>query len=319
MTLLRRVLCGLAAAAIGAGTVWAAPAADPEGAVVDQLIAPARQPGPAWWRVSSPTSVVYILGVPGALPKSQAWNTSVVERRLKGANEVIGPPTATAGASDTLAFLAILNQLHTKDLMEDSLPPALKARYEADLVRQGRDPHAYSHWIAAVAGLQLVTDYRKKAELDSAEPAKTVRHLAEHENVRVVPAATYRALPMFKAIAAQAGQPGIGPACLADALDEVEAGPGPVRAAADGWAKGNVRAALADQRGYEKCANSFPGGAELTRQAIHDTTGAIAGALAKPGHALALVSLRALLAPGGVLQQLQARGYKIDKPDMAGD
>ena len=39
-------------------------------------------------------------------------------------------------------------------------------------------------------------------------------------------------------------------------------------------------------------------------------------ALTKPGHAVALVNLRALLAPGGVLQQLQARGFKVAKPDV---
>jgi hypothetical protein len=317
VVILRRVLCGLAAASMAAGTVSAVASTDPESTVVDQLIVTARQPGPAWWRVSSPTSVVYVLGVPGALPKGQAWNTSVVERRLKGANEVIGPPTVAAGAGDTLALLGILNQLHTKDAMEDSLPPALKARFEVDRSRLGGDPRTYSHWMPAVAGLQMVSDYRRKADIDAAEPAKTVRHLAEHDGVRLVPAATYKALPLFKAIASQAGQ--VGPACLSDALDEIEAGPAPVRVAAEGWARGDVRAALAEQRGYEKCANSFPGGAELTRLAMRDTVGAIAGALAKPGHSLALVSLRALLAPGGVLQQLQARGFKVEKPDIVGD
>ncbi len=319
MAVLQRILCGAAAASLLAagGADGVARAADPESTVVEQLIVTARQPGPAWWRVSNSTSVVYILGLPSALPKGQTWNTSVVERRLKGANEVIGPPTATAGASDTLAFLSILNQLHTKDAMEDGLPANLKARFEADRGRLSDDPRAYSHWAPAVAGLQMVGDWRKKTGLDAAEPAKTVRHLAEHDGVKFVPAATYKALPLFKAIAAQAGQ--MGPPCLTDALDEIEAGAGPVRAAADGWARGDVRAALGEQRGYEKCANSFPGGAELTRQAMRDTTGAIAGALAKPGHSLALVNLRALLAAGGVLQQLQARGYKIEKPDMAGD
>ena len=52
---------------------------------------------------------------------------------------------------------------------------------------------------------------------------------------------------------------------------------------------------------------------------MRDTAGGIAAALTKPGHSLALVNLRALLAPGGVLQQLQAKGFKIDRPDQLTD
>ena len=317
MAVLRWAFCGLSAALIAAGSASAAPAGDPEATVIDQLIVGARQPGPAWWRVSNANSVVYVLGVPGALPKGMSWDTAVVERRLKGANEVIAPPTVSAGAGDAIAVLSILNELHTRTPMDDQLPPALKARFEADRGRLSSDPNAYSHWVPAVAGLQMVGDYRRKASLDAAEPAKTVRHLAEHEGVSFTPAATYKAVPLFKAIAAQAGS--VGPACLSDALDEVEAGPAPASAVAQAWARGDVHAALAEQRGYEKCVNRFPEGAAITRVAMHDTAGAIATALGKPGHSVALVNLRALLAPGGVLQQLQARGFKVEKPDRAGD
>ena len=54
----------------------------------------------------------------------------------------------------------------------------------------------------------------------------------------------------------------------------------------------------------------------LIRYVVDDEFGAIAQALTKPGHAVAVVNLRALLAPGGVLQQLQARGFKVAKPDV---
>jgi len=313
---LRAALMAAALAAAVAGLAVAA-TVDPEATVVDAFVVTARLPGPAWWRVSSPTSTVYVFGVPGALPKGMAWDQSVVARRLKGANEVILPPTVSASAGDTMAVLGILASLHTSTPMEDSLPPALKSRFEADRARLGGDPRAYSHWMPAVAGLQMVSDWRRKNGLDAAEPAKTVRRLAEAGGVKTMPAGTYKALPLFKAVASQAGQ--VGPPCLSDALDEIEAGAGPVHAAAEGWARGDVRAALSEQRGYEKCANSFPDGAGITRLAMRDTTGAIAGALAKPGHSIAVVNLRALLAPGGVLQQLQARGFKIARPDDGGE
>ena len=303
------------AVAMAASAVSAA--VDPEASIVDTLVVTAKLPGPAWWRVSNSTSTVYVLGVPGALPKGMTWDQSVAARRVKGASEVILPPTVSAGAGDTIAVLQILGSLHTRTPMEDSLPPALKARFEADRSRLLDNSGAYSHWLPAVAGLQIVADWRRKNALDAAEPAKTVRRLATAAGVKTIPAGTYKAVPLFRALASQAGA--VGPPCLSDALDEVEAGSGPVRAAAEGWARGDVHAALAEQRGYEKCANSFPDGANITRLAMRDTTGAIAEALAKPGHAVAVVNLRALLASGGVLQQLQARGFKIARPDDSGN
>jgi len=307
----------LAGALVVAGAAVASPTADPEATVVEALVSPTHSPGPAWWRVSNASSTVYVLGIPGAIPKGMAWDQQVVQRRLKGAGEVILPPTVTAGVGDAAALIGMMGSLRSSAPLEDALPPGLKARYAADRARLPGDPRSYSHWLPAVAGLQMVGDWRKKLDLDPAEPAKTVRHLASAQGVQTIPAGTYKALPLFKAMAAQAGP--VGPVCVADALDEIEAGAGPVRAAAEGWARGDVRAALTEQRGYEKCANNFPEGANITRVATRDTAVAIAGALAKPGHSIAVVNLRALLAPGGVLQQLQARGFKVARPDEVGD
>jgi TraB/PrgY/gumN family len=312
-----RALLVVLVAAMAGAAIAASGATDPEATVVEALIVRGHQPGPAWWKVSNATATVYVFGVPGAIPKGMAWDQSVVERRVKGASEVILPPTVTAGVGDAAALVGMLGSLRSSTPMEDALPPALKARYEADRARLPGDPRGYSHWLPAVAGLQMVGDWRKKLDLDAAEPAKTVRHLASAEGVKTIPAGTYKALPLFKAMAAQAGP--VGPVCVADALDEIEAGAGPVHAAAEGWARGDVRAALTEQRGYEKCASNFPEGANITRVATRDTAVAIAAALAKPGHSIAVVNLRALLAPGGVLQQLQARGFKVARPDEVGD
>ena len=48
---------------------------------------------------------------------------------------------------------------------------------------------------------------------------------------------------------------------------------------------------------------------------MNDTAASIARALARPGHSVAIVNLRTLLASDGVLQQLRARGYTITTPE----
>jgi hypothetical protein len=136
--------------------------------------------------------------------------------------------------------------------------------------------------------------------------------MARSQGLKVVPAGTFRAVSLIRA--AETGLAQSGPACLADALDEIEAGAGQVRAAAEGWAHGDVAAALAAQRGYEKCLNSLPEGADVASKTMTDTTTAVAAALAAPGYSVAVVNLRTLLAEHGVLQRLQARGYAVARP-----
>src|ERR1700722_14860563 len=76
-------------------------------------------------------------------------------------------------------------------------------------------------------------------------------------------------------------------------------GAGQERWAAEGWARGDVAAALSAQRGYEKCLGSLPEGANVAARAMADSADAIAAALAVPGHSVAVVNLRTLLAQGG--------------------
>jgi hypothetical protein len=45
-----------------------------------------------------------------------------------------------------------------------------------------------------------------------------------------------------------------------------------------------------------------------------DQAAAIEQALKTPGHAIALVPLRPLLAQGGVLDRLQSKGYEVKTP-----
>ena len=155
---------------------------------------------------------------------------------------------------------------------------------------------------------------RHGQNLDSGEPGTTIERLARRNGVRVEPAGTYRAGALLKTITPELGA--IGELCLSDALDEVEAGPEPMRSAAEGWARGDSRAALAASRGYEKCVNAMPEGADLARRAMNDTTASIERALARPGRAIAIVNLRTLLASDGVLQQLRSQGYAVTTPEQ---
>ncbi len=309
--LFRLVALGLSLA--GAASA-AAPTADPEATVVQELVVTARAGGPAWWRVTNGASTVYVLGVPEALPRGLKWDMTLTRRRLRDAHELIEPPVVTAGLGDLFALLNARKHFRSKGPMENALPADLRARFLAERPRLNTDPRAYSGWTPLVAGLLMVSDFRRRAGLESRQPAGSITRLARNQGLKVVPAGTFRAVSLVRA--AETGLAESGPACLADALDEIDAGAGLVRTAAEGWAHGDVAAALAAQRGYEKCLNSLPEGVDVASKATADTTNTIAAALAAPGHSVAVVSLRTLLAEGGVLQRLQARGYTVARPDQ---
>ena len=298
-----------ALAFVGLTAAAAPPPVDPEANVADEFVVHGRLPGPAWWKVSRGDSKVFVLGMPGALPKGMAWDTSVLERRLKGANELIGRPQVKAGLGDLFGLM----KLRSKTPMEQQLSPELRGRLGAAETRIGQGSGHYSHWTPVVAGLMLVGDYRKSAALDSLEPGATIERLARRQGVRVEPAGAYNAGALLKTLTPELGA--LGPVCMTDALDEIDAGPAQIRIAAQGWAKGDPRAALSASRGYEKCVNAMPEGADLARRAMNDTAASIARALARPGHSVAIVNLRTLLASDGVLQQLRARGYTITTPE----
>jgi hypothetical protein len=307
-----RLLLAMSLALVALGVPVAAQTPDPEATIVQELVVTARAGGPAWWRVSSGSSTVYVLGVPEALPKGLRWDTTLTRRRLAGAHELIAPPVVTVGLGDLFALVGARKHFRSKGPMENTLPADLRARFLAQRPRLNSDPRAYSGWTPLVAALLMVSDFRRHAGLQEREPAGAVTRLARGQGVNVVPAGKFRAVSLVRA--AETGLARSGPACMADALDEIDAGAGQIRSAAEGWAHGDVAAALAAQRGYEKCLNSLPEGVDVATQTMADTTATIAAALAAPGHSVAVVNLRTLLAQGGVLQRLQARGFTIDKP-----
>ena len=295
----------LAAVLLAAPATAQTPPADPDAVLVEELVVTALLPGPAWWRVSDADTVVYVLGAPSVMPKSLAWDQSVLNRRLEGANRVILPFNQVSVGLFSAPGAAInLLRLRSKTPYEATLPAALKARFVAVRTGSGKPPERYATKNGLAAGLILVDDYRQASQLTAADPAKTVRRLAKARRIKVeeksYDAGRLLGQVVRTPLAAQA-------ACLDDALDEAEAGPAAARRAAQAWAEGDVR-------GFEKCLASAPGALALDHRFKADQAAAIARALKTPGHAIAVVPLRPLLAQGGVLDQLQSEGFTVKTP-----
>lgn len=293
---------------------------DLEASVVEDLVVVARVPGPPWWRVSDGDTTVYVMGVPDALPRGLPWDQSTLKRRLKGAHTFITPPIYRAKGNPLalpMIYARYRDASRSGSDLEADLSPDLTARFRAAVVRAGKKPGEYSDLRPFFAGIKLAGDYRKKAGLNYNEPLKTIVAAGKKARLKPEPAmvedttidallATLKGLP-----------PATGRGCLEGAVSEVEAGDRAIRTAGFAWAGGDVPRALAMPRSVERCWGSLPGVGRLKRIALERQASAIERALKKPGHAVAVLSIRSLVATEGILVRLRAKGYRVQSPGEA--
>lgn len=286
---------------------------DPDSVLVEELVVTARDKGPAWWVVTNGQSTVYVLGAPSLAPKRLAWDRSVFDRRLKGANEVILPfQDVKVRALGIFGIGFKIMRLRSSTPFEDTLSPEERTRFVAARTKLDQPAKRYGTKNPLAAGVLMVGDYRKHERLTTSDPAEPIKVYAEMAKVPVVQK-TYDAGPLLGAVLRTPDS--AGRTCLDEAIEQVEAGPGITLQAAKAWADGDVRGALANERTYERCMALVPGAAAFDARTKADEVSAIEDALKKPGHSIAVVPLRPLLSQGGVLDRLRSAGYQIRTPD----
>jgi uncharacterized protein YbaP (TraB family) len=285
---------------------------DPDAVLVEELVVMGRLPGPAWWTVSNGATTVYVLGSPSLAPKHMDWDRALFERRLAGANVVL-LPVQDVRVTFTGAFGAAFNymRLRSGGPFEATLDAATRDRFVAARTALGQPAKHYPTRNPLAAGLILDADYRDRFGLTTSDPTKLIKLLAQRAKVPIVQR-SYDIGPLMGQILRTPES--AGRSCFNEVLQLVEAGPGGTQAAARAWAVGDVRGALANERTYERCIALVPGAGTFDARMKADLVTDLEKALKSPGHAIAVVPLRTLLAQGGVLDQLRAKGFKVTTP-----
>lgn len=291
---------------------------DIEDSLVSELIVKAARPGPAFWQVSDADSTVWVMGVPNALPKDVAWNHDELKRRLTKANVLIVGTSQWRGNIFSLFWMLLTgrDKFRAEAALSQTLPPDMYTRFQSAWRGQsGRAPDV-GEMKPVLAALGLSARFQRELDMQRGEPEKTIRREALFR-VPVQTVGDYNVVDFLKLLQAMPRETEL--ACMEDALRQVEAGADRAREAARGWARGDLRVAISAERGWERCIASDPQIATLTEQNIAAATDAIRKALDKPGHAVALIELRPLLAQNGVLVRLKAEpGLQIAAPDAPG-
>ena len=285
--------------------------------LIDTIEIIAHLPGPALWRVSSPTSQLWILGLAGPAPKQQSWDMRRVGAALDGARELVIPPATSIGLFDVAGLLLDPNHhyhMPANQTLSASLPEPLRTRFEDSAAALGQKPAHYDHWRPMVAAVAIVSDAQKYDQLNPEGPQKTVMGLAEARKVPVRRLANYKLGDLLRLISESSPQ--APNACLALAVDLVPHLPSFAQNIADAWARGDVAAErqAEAQMGTEACFEAAPGVAQYRNRVAQDWAKDLAASLAKPGKTVVAVDMESLTRKGGLLDQMQAQGLDVIGP-----
>lgn len=291
---------------------------DSQANLVEALIVNARLPGPAWWKVSDGDTTVYVMGVPAFAPQKLDFDDSVLRRRLDGANVLIIGQEPEVRILSLLALIPGRGKQFMMDKpMRDTLPPDLRARLEKQLKARGKPLSEHDDMKPALAGFVIANERGGGVSITVGDLTKHIRDLANSKDLKAQPRIKklddYDLIGMVKSLA-EAPQP-LQELCLDAGLKQAENGLASVRETAEQWAEGQVREVVSADRGFQRCLASTPWIARQFKEGQDDAVGAITSALKKPGKAVAVIELRSLLAEGGVLDRLRAKGFTVTAPE----
>jgi len=275
-------------------------------------------PGPAMWRLTRGSSEVWILGTAGPLPREMDWNRGTVAELMDGARAVLLPPSADFNLVDIAWFMLRHGSelsLPRAQVLEDSLPSDLRARFEAARASIGADAGDYRTDIPIRAAVRLGQDFIKKANLEYREPRATVARLASRKRVSTAPVLRFDVMDAVRDLLKLT--PDQQRTCLSQAVEDVTWGRMHAERAARAWAVGDLRAVkdhYSESRLFGCVIAQVERIGDINARNTAETVRAIDAALNQPGKTVALVAMGPLLRRDGVLVRLKARGVAIEAP-----
>lgn len=292
-----------------------------------------QRPGPGLWKVSSGDHVMWIFGTYGPLPKKMEWRSQQVEAILSQSQEYIGMPGVSVEVGffrglTVLPFLPGLQNNPDGARLKDVLPAETYARWLAlkeKYIGADDDIERQRPFFAAQA---LMRKGLSHAGLSNGwDVTKTIDQLAKQHNVKFT--STHLALDMedpVKTVRNFKKTPMEDAECFAKTLDRVESEIGAMRERAAAWAIGDMEVIRkVDFNTREKACNNAVFGAGGMRDQValkdaeqrHRTIWLAAAdkALATNNTTFAVLSMRELMNPKGLLAELQAKGYTVRAPE----
>lgn len=276
------------------------------------IVVTAQRSGAPMWIVETPTGTVILVGEIRAIPKTTPWEPARLEEATRQADRVIlgARPKISPGDIFRLMFSGgKLTKLPDKTVASDYLDAAQLQRLEALAAAHEEEYSRQSFLLTSFKMLREELRFNKDTARDASD---VVKDAAEKADIAITRAATLRGEDVIDNLFEAPPQAHIP--CLVAAMDAVEAGPQIVEERATNWRRFKIPAVMNNplESALGQC---WPWADETLGSELRTIwVDRIAEASAAKGTTLAVVPLRVLAEGGGVLDQLDARGFDIAGP-----
>jgi uncharacterized protein YbaP (TraB family) len=290
-------------------------------AVMDDVVVTGERTGPGMWRVHHGAAQVWILGSMSPLPKGITWRSKQVEQVLDGTSQVLVQKPFEIGIARILWLLITERSalmVRGGKRLKDVLPPDLHARFAVQRAKYTDDPDKWERFRPLIAAAFLQREAFHHVGLSTRlDIGAAVRTLAKEHKVRVEEMKIAGVSDVMDAL--KSLSPAAENACVAASLVTVERDLPRLLERAQAWASGNVErlAKLREPEEVDECREALDkgvGAAELITRMRRTWLAAIEKYLQSGGQTLAVVNMDLLLEPGGLLDELRAKGYEVDAP-----
>ncbi|QUL39454.1 TraB/GumN family protein [Erythrobacter sp. JK5] len=268
------------------------------------------------WTIDTPTGTIVLVGEIRAVPKSTPWQPDRLEEATAEAQGVIvrAQPKFSPGDVFRLIFRGgRFTRLPEKTVAADYLDEAQRARLAALEEQYDQDYDRGSFLMTAFDLLARRLDFDDDTTDDATE---VVRKAADRADVPITRPERFRGEDLLDNLAD--ADPASHIPCLEAAMDATEAGQGIIAQRGEDWRKFDVPAVMGNPLEIA-LGTCWPWADDALGEEIRaQWVGMIEGAVATEGVTLAVVPLRVLAEPDGVLDQLEARGFTISGPEWRG-
>jgi uncharacterized protein YbaP (TraB family) len=288
---------------------------------MDEVIVTGDRTGPGMWHVHRGSAQVWILGSMSPLPKGITWRATQVEQVLDSANQVLVQKPFEIGIARILWLLITEHNVllvRGGKRLKDVLPADLHARFAVQRTKYNEDSDKWERFrpLVAAAFLQQAAFHQvglsTRLDLGAAMRALAKKHHVRVEEIKI--AGVSDVLEALKTM-----PPATENICVAASLVTVERDLPRLVDRAQAWASGNVEriAKLREPAEVDACRAALDtevGAADLIARMRRTWLSTIETTLQSGGVTVAVMNMDMLLEPGGVLDELRAKGYEVDAP-----
>ncbi|KQQ87220.1 TraB/GumN family protein [Massilia sp. Leaf139] len=292
------------------------------------LVSGAR-PGPGLWKVSKGEHVMWVFGTYSPVPKKMEWRSRDVEKIIAGSQEYLKAPGAGFGVGwnglTALPFLFGVKSNPDGEL-KNLVPPEVYARWQPLKQKYFDNDDSVERERPSFIAAQLTSRAYKEAGLVGGnEITKTIDKLAEKHKLKVTNAAVnIQIKDPAKAVREFKKSPMDDVPCLIKTIERLEGELDFMRARANAWAVGEIedirklnyedRAACQQALSSSSLAKNQPEFKTLQETSTTKWVEAAEKALAANTSTFAVVHIKDIFDPKGVIAVLQAKGYTVEPP-----